>query len=331
MQRFAMSFAREATHLRQAMLCRLYWWVRTTVTLVLAVYLVWRMRAKVGTLQLHLARPSRLALALGCVVLAMILSAWLWHVLIPPASRVSFRQLLAHYLLGFFWNNFLPSALGGDAVRALALRAASGHTHIAISSVLMARIAGLWSIVLLATTAALFHTRRVGWYAAFPLLSIAAGSLIITAGGTAFLLGGPMSAFMRRLPAWLGDWYASLRAYCNQPARLLQALGWAFAIQLCAVVINAFMAQALDLAITPSQLLLSMPLINLMALVPVSLGGFGLREGSYLYFLGLVGVAAADAILLALAVYVLLILVAAVGAGICTFLIPHTGTLPDVP
>jgi uncharacterized membrane protein YbhN (UPF0104 family) len=331
MQRFAMSFTREATHLRQATLRRLYWWVRTTVTLVLAVYLVWRVRAEVGTLQLHLARPPRLALALGCVVLAMILSAWLWHVLIPPASRVSFRQLLAHYLLGFFWNNFLPSGLGGDAVRALALYNASGRASVAISSVLMARIAGLWSIVLLATTAALFYMSSIGWYVALPLLSIAVGSLIITAGGTAFLLGAPMSAFMQRLPAWLGDWHASLRAYCNQPARLLQALGWAFVIQLCAVAINAFMAQALDLAITPSQLLLSMPLINLMVLLPVSLGGFGLREGSYLYFLGLVGVAAADAILLALAVYVLLILVAAVGAGICTSLIPHAGTHPDMP
>ena len=280
----------ETTRLGQATLRQLLWWVRAIITVALAVYLIWRVRADVGTLHFHLARPLRLALALGCVVLAVMLSVWLWRLLIPPANRVPFSQLLVHYLLGFFWNNFLPSALGGDAVRALALRASSGRTDVAVTSVLMTRVAGLWSIVLLATVVALFHATRVGWQATLPFLLVATGALIVTVGGTTFLLGTPISVLMRRLPERLNDWHAHLRTYGKQPVRLLQALGCALAIQLCAVAINAFTAQALNLAITPGQLLVSIPLINLAAIVPISLGGFGVREGSYLYFLGLVGV-----------------------------------------
>ena len=295
-----------------------YWWMRAGVTLALVAYLVWQVRPQIGTLQLHLAHPLGLALTLGCIVLAMMLSTWQWYILIPWTDRVSFWQLLTYYLQSLFWNNFLPGGLGGDAVRVLALRAASGRMDTAVSSVLMARITGLWSVVFLAAASALFYAGRVGWHVAFPFLMFALGALILTASGTVFLLSVPRLGLIRRLPAWLTDWHAGLRICFNQPMLLLQALGCAFAIQLCAVAINAFMALALNLAITPAQLLLSLPLINLITLVPISIGGFGVREGSSVYFLGLVGVPAADAIVLALAVYALLALVAAAGAGICT-------------
>ena len=320
----------ESRHPSRTGLRCLYWGLRATVTLVLAVYLVWQVRAEVGTLQLHLARPAWLALALGCVVLGVMLSVWLWYLLIPLASRASFWRLLAHYLFGLFWNNFLPSGLGGDVVRALALQADLGRTDVAISSVLMARLTGLWSIVLLATAAAVFHTARIGFRASLSFLLIAGGALIVTAGGTLFLLGEPVATLMRRLPARLGDWYASLRAYRSQPARLLLALVWALAIQLCAVAVNACTAQALNLAITPGQLLLSIPLVNLVIIVPISLGGFGVREGAYMYFLGLVGVAAVDAILLALVVYALLVLIVAVSAGACALSTLRSSTSDSV-
>jgi uncharacterized membrane protein YbhN (UPF0104 family) len=324
------TLTRGLCHPSRARLRCLYWGLRATVTLVLVVYLVWRVRAEVGTLQLHLARPVWLALALGCILLAVTLSVWLWYLLIPLASRASFWRLLAHYLLGLFWNNFLPSGMGGDVVRAFAFHSDSGRADIAVSSVLMARLTGLWGTVLLAAGAAVFQAARIGFRASTYFLLIVIGALVVTAGGTVFLLGQPMSVLMRKLPARLGDWHASLRVYRSQPVRLLQALGCALVIQLCAVAVNACTALALNLPITPGQLLLSIPLVNLVIIVPVSLGGFGVRESAYLYFLGLVGVPAADAVLLALVVYALLILVVAVGAGACAFLTPRSSASDSV-
>jgi len=80
-------------------------------------------------------------------------------------------------------------------------------------------------------------------------------------------------------------------------------------------------AGALDLPVTTGQLLISVPLITLTAVLPISLGGFGVREVSYMVVLGLVGVPAGDAILLAVAVFALLTLVTAAGAGICRLLV----------
>jgi uncharacterized membrane protein YbhN (UPF0104 family) len=67
----------------------------------------------------------------------------------------------------------------------------------------------------------------------------------------------------------------------------------------------------------------------LTVLIPVSLGGFGVREGSHIYLLGLMGVTATDALILALSVYALLALVTATGAGVCAFLVSPRKTRPD--
>lgn len=299
---------------------RLWWWLRLVVTLSLVAYLVWRVSPEIGTLQLRLAQPFLLVLALGGIAAAILLSVWQWQILIPPPARIAFPQLLVHYLWGFFWNNFLPSGLGGDAVRAWGLRSTSGRTDAAVNSVLMTRLSALWSVVLLAAVAAPFYLRWVAWEMAFRLMLITIGVLAATAGATALLWSPWASLLARRMPARLAGWYAMLQNYGRQRGRLLPAFLLALAIQLWAVLINILVAQALGLEIHPWQLLLGMPLINLAVSIPLSLGGLGVREGSYLYFLGLVGAAAADAVLLSLAVYALLVLVAASGAGICAML-----------
>jgi uncharacterized membrane protein YbhN (UPF0104 family) len=291
---------------------RLGWGLRAAVTLVLAGYLMWRVRAELGTLQLYVASPLHLALALVSVVGGALLSTRLWHNLIPTNHRVPFLQLLAHYLQGFFWNNFIPSGLGGDAVRTLALQADLKHTDVALSSVLMARLAGLWSIVLLAAGAVLLEDQQP-----VPIRWLGLGAPLVVGGGTALLLSESMATLLRRLSSRLSRWHTSLRAYRDRPAQMLQALGWALAIQGCGIAVNALAAKALNLPITPDQLLLTLPFINLTALVPISLAGFGVREGAYAYFLGLFGVAASQAIILSLAVYALLTLVATAGVGLC--------------
>ncbi|MBN1484477.1 MAG: flippase-like domain-containing protein [Chloroflexia bacterium] len=297
-----------------------WWWLRLAVTSLLVVYLLWRVGPNMGAVSLHLARPLLLLPALGGIVAAMLLSVWQWHLLIPPPARIPFPQLLNHYVWGFFWNNFLPSGLGGDAVRAWGLRNSSGRTQAAVNSVLMARLSALWGVVLLAAGAAPFYVHWVAWETAFRLILITMGLLAATAGGTALLWSPWLSALLQRLLPWLADWHAALQDDGRHWERLLPALLLALATQLWAVLNNILVAQALGLDVHPWQLLLGMPLINLAVSIPLSLGGLGLREGAYLYFLGLVGAKETEAVLLSLSVYVLLVLVAAIGAGICALL-----------
>ncbi len=304
-------------NLKQLPWKRLLWWGRVILTIALMLLLIWQVRSEIGTLRVHLARPLALIVALASIVLAILLSTWLWYGLIPPQHREPFRQLLARYLLGLFWNNFLPGGIGGDIVRAMSLGKSSKHSGIAVTSVLMTRVASLWSTTLLANIAAVTYIGQIGWQETAPFLLIAVCTLLITIGGTVFLLGLPRSWLVQHLPAQVQTWCNKLRIYRQHPQWMLHALGRALLIQLCAVLINTCVVYALDLSITPGQLLLSMPLITLSTALPITLGGFGIREGAYLFFLGLLGVAVADALLLALVVYALLTLVTSASAGFC--------------
>jgi uncharacterized membrane protein YbhN (UPF0104 family) len=286
------------------------------VTVSLAGFLVWRLRDNLGTVQLRLARPEYLLLALLTGLSGVLLSVWLWRLMLRPDARLPFRVLLAHYLSGLFWNHFLPGGVGGDVVRVGALWESSRRPQEAFNSVLMARFVGLWSIVLLASAAAVVYTLSTGLQAALPFLILSGGALVAGGAGTAFVFGAPLAWLLKRLPDGWGAWHAELRAYRSRPVHLMRGLGLSLAIQVCAVGINILVAQALDLAVPHAGLVLAIPLVTLSGVLPISLGGFGVREGAYLYLLGQLGGRPTDAVLLSLAVYTLLALVAALGAAL---------------
>ncbi|MFN2223215.1 MAG: lysylphosphatidylglycerol synthase transmembrane domain-containing protein, partial [Candidatus Promineifilaceae bacterium] len=290
-------------------------------------YLVWQVRDEWGQLRYQLRHPEYLLLAIAAAVLAIVVSAWIWRGLIPRNGRPPFGQILALYLQGILWNNVLPGGMGGDVVRAAGLWAGSGQGATAVGSVLMARLAGLWSVVLLAMGAALAAASALGWAEARLLIGGTALILALTAAATFLLFSRPVSALAARLPGRWRSLYEGLRTYGDRPAILLQVLGWSLTVQMCAVAVNALTARALDLPITAGMLLLAVPLVSLSVMVPISIGGFGLREGAYLTFLGLFGVRAGDALVLSLAVFTLLTLVSAAGAALCRLLVAPEKTI----
>ena len=305
---------------------KLLWWGRATITVGLSAYLIWRVHKELLNIQINLAQPARLILVVGLAVAGILLSTWLWRIFIPSPNQVPFRQLLAHYLVGILSNNFLPGGFGGDAVRVITLRSNTGDTETAFNSVLISRLVSLWSIVIVAVLAALLHLVYRGVSQAFPLLAISGAAVIGTACITIFLLGAPLGFLVRYLPQKWVNWHARLRHNYHDISQLLVALVIALTIQVCAILINQQAAIALGLPITASHLWLTLPLITLISMLPISIGGFGVRESSYVVLLGFLGVPATDAIILSLAVYALLAFVTAVGAAISILFLKGAGS-----
>ncbi|MFN2150377.1 MAG: YbhN family protein, partial [Anaerolineales bacterium] len=247
---------------------------------------------------------------------------WVWRMMLPVDDRPSFLTLLAHDLLGLFYNNFLPGGVGGDVVRTGALVQGGQRIEQAANSVLMARLLGLWSIVLLACVTTPLYAWVIGWQTAFPLMVTVLSAFIIAVLGTAILFGAPMTILVNHLPARWSTWHRQLRAYREKRSLLIAALGLSFLIQILAVTTNTLVARALGLSISFPALLLSIPLVNLVVLLPISIGGFGVREGVYYYLLEFFGATAGEAVLLSLTVYFVMALVSAVGAAVTQIWVP---------
>jgi uncharacterized membrane protein YbhN (UPF0104 family) len=240
------------------------------------------------------------ALAVAAVAVALVVGAVRWHRLLLAAGvPVTLRQSARAYAIGVFSNNFLPTAFGGDAARAWLVARSGRPLMRAATSVLFDRVSALACFVAL------------GWLllAADPdpvprslVLALAA---VTAAGcaGVAGLLAGARVGALRRLSARLlrsaGAEAADVgRAYAADRRLMAEAALLGIAYQALVVVSVWFLARAIGVPLALSVLAVALPVVLVATLIPISIAGFGLREGAFVVLLARAGVASTDAALL---------------------------------
>jgi uncharacterized protein (TIRG00374 family) len=257
------------------------------------------------------ATTAWLAAAVGVTVGGIVLSALRWQRVLAALERPSpLRPLVSHYLAGLFVGNFLPSTIGGDVLRISRLSATNGDAPDTFASVALERLTG-WIVLPVLTLAGLLenptllHLKGAATHVAL-ILSI--GTLTMLAG---VLVVGAHPAVGRRFSHNEG-WLRFVRAvhlgldrFRRHPAAALEVLATGFAYQL-AVVLAAFLAvRALDLDLGWTVMLAFMPAVAIVQVLPITIGGLGVREGAFVLFLNKsgLGVTTSQAITLGLMIY----------------------------
>src|SRR2546421_4022109 len=92
--------------------------VKITVSLILLTILFWRIDAARLWESVRRASLAWLAVALGIYLLNVLVSVWRWRLLLGTQDiDLPRRTLLGSFLVALFFNNFLPSNIGGDVIR----------------------------------------------------------------------------------------------------------------------------------------------------------------------------------------------------------------------
>lgn len=264
----------------------------------------------------------------GWLVVAFIISttslalrAYRWLLLLRGLNvPISFGRLVELYFVGNFFNAFLPSGFGGDAVRIMEV-ARDVPTNIAAGTVIVDRLTGLLMLFVMALLALPFRPpdfpQDLFWV-------VTAVSVIGIIGGIVLLEGSLLRRFGRWLPAKLspvGD---------GPVAKVLQAVqgsGWRAILGALVVstIFNLFLAAwwyitglAIGVDISYFYYLLVVPILSVALLVP-SVSGLGVREYmAPLLFAG-AGVEAGSAVAISLLVTVVLRVTSLLGAPIYFF------------
>jgi uncharacterized protein (TIRG00374 family) len=128
--------------------------VRVLVSVSLLGLLAWRADwSQIADAFTRLRTELWLA-AVALYGLAQVCSAFRWRQLAEPLGfRCSARQYVGYYFISMFFNLFLPTAVGGDVVRALYLNNGSGRRLLAFLAVLMDRLSGLLVLLVIAAVA----------------------------------------------------------------------------------------------------------------------------------------------------------------------------------
>ena len=255
------------------------------------------------------AKFSFLAGAIVVYLVIQVLSAYRWRLLLVPLQmEVSFGKLLAYYFLGMYSNLFLPSAIGGDVVRIYYLNKVTRRLSGASTSVFLDRDLGLAALLLIATVVAAVTGMSFNGVALAPifgLISVAfvAANLVIFYKPSYRLLHKLLSLLrMKSVDEKVERLFESVNSYRGAWRVLLLSLVVSILIQLGGVLVNLLNGWAIGLQTRggATDYMVFIPAIMLIIMIPLSIGGLGWRELSFIAFFKSVGATEAQAVTLAL-------------------------------
>lgn len=266
----------------------------------------------------HPSTAAWMGAALLTTLTGILLAAWRWsRVLDALETPVAFRPLLSTYLAALFIANFLPSTVGGDVLRIRRMAQTTGEPTVTFASVVLERMTG-WIVLPLISIVALTanpglragsHSRVATAVAVTTLVGL--GGVLVAAGSTR--LGGRLVGHENWI-RFLGAVHLGIDRIRRHPVKAASVLTAGFAYQLIVVLAAWFTAQALDVHLSSTAALAFVPIVAIVQVLPLSLGGLGVREGALAFFLSPFGVPTGRGVALGLLLYLLNLVASLSGA-----------------
>jgi len=304
-------------------------WARLGVSVALLAILVSRIDPD-DFVPPHRSLPGVLAFLFSGLLLmglSFLVAAWRWQrVLAVYDAHIPLRTLTKHYLAGQFVGNALPSTVGGDVLRISRCSKDTGSTEVAFASVVLERLTGFVALPLLTFVGFvarpdLFETSR-SWIA----VVTAVGTLVVLAAILA-LAASPRLAgrFVHRVnwTRFIGIVHVGVDRLRRDPRDAFGALVAAVAYQLTVVAAVYCAVHTIGLTIPNGAVFAYIPAVAMVQVLPISVGGLGVREAMLALLLHPLGVPTGQAVALGLLWYAMTLVVSLAGAP--AFAIGHHG------
>jgi uncharacterized protein (TIRG00374 family) len=284
-------------------------WAKVGVSLGLLAYLL--STTDLGTLYDRFRRGDTMLLLLAVVLYTgfLAIATWRWRLLLQAQGyQASMGALGATYLVATFFNNFLPSNIGGDVIRVRDSSAMTGSTTTSLAIVAIDRILGLGALYLLALLAWLAGPPELRHLAgATPVLAVM--GLVFLALAYVFFRPGTARRIMAatRLIHW--GWarekfevvQEAVHVYRREVGAVWGAFAASVALQSMIVLFYYDVAQSLRIGLPLSAAFLIVPLCSLVQTVPISFNGWGIRETVFIVYFSQLGLPRESALAFSLA------------------------------
>ena len=300
--------------------------VKVAISLALLAYLISTSNLGALVQRVRAGDPLLMFCAMAVWVVVFALQTWRWGILLQALGfPASLRHLSASYLVATFFNNFLPSNIGGDVIRIRDSSRITGSTTKSVAVVAIDRILGLGALYMLALTA---------WLSADSTVRNLAGATFVLP-----LLGGVFAilswvffrpGIARRAMTATGlqdrEWaarrfetvQAAVHVYRERVASVWAAFAGSLALQALVVVYYYLVAHALRIELPLTASFLMVPLCILVQTVPISFNGWGVRESVFILYFRQVGLDRDSALAFSLVGASLIVLLSLSGAVVWT-------------
>jgi uncharacterized protein (TIRG00374 family) len=255
------------------------------------------------------ANPFYLALTLLIFISTVFNNVWRWNILLEVHQIVlGYWKVLRLYLVGMFFNTFMLGTTGGDLIKMYYVAKQTKQGVIAGTTIILDRLAGLFSLTLLAFTALLL---RIDDPRLRGLLGPVALFLFAFITATLFFLWATKhpkaQQWVRKLLARIRmqDFYdkiqSALADYASHPRVFISVIGISLMIHISIVITNALAGHALGITgVSLASYCAIVPVILFLSSIPISIAGWGIAEALYISFFGAFGVSPVEAVTLSI-------------------------------
>jgi len=258
---------------------------------------------------LRSVRPDYFLAAIAISIFGRFYAALRWYVLLHGRSvEITYGRIVKLTFVSTFLGFLLPGTVGTEIARVYSLSRATSDLALSLSSVVVERALTSGALIIYALVALMLAPP--GLPAAVAGFAWAAFAILVVGG----------IALMNRRARGIGDWilgpswlspvrlrlakfYRALDAYKQQRRTIAWSLAAAAVSPLFRIVPFVLGVWALELEISIMHVLIFVPIIVFVAQLPISLGGLGVREVSFVTLLGSIGVQAEYAVALSLLIY----------------------------
>ncbi len=244
------------------------------------------------------ADPQLLVAAFMLGILINMVSSFKWYLLTRSQSLgAGYWRIFAYYLVGQFYNMFLPTSVGGDLVRSYELGRFSGRQADSLASVFVERYTGVVTLLFVAALAVLSQLARFNQQ--FILFTL--GVFVFGLGLIAWLIfdqrlyHGVRKLVQSRFSASenlfskLDRLLESIDAYKNKPMTIAVAFLNSLLFYFVAVLNVLICAWVFSPEVLFVDILIATPIVMLIMNLPISFGNIGLMEVGYVSVLALLG------------------------------------------
>ncbi|NNJ10262.1 flippase-like domain-containing protein [Chloroflexales bacterium ZM16-3] len=312
---------------------------RTTNILLLALrflvsgglltYLIWKADPASIWAAWQQADLRLLALAAFIQLLCIAISAVKWGVLLRAHNQQQpYRWLLGIYLVGQFTNNFLPTSVGGDAIRIVQLGRRIGSYAQSSASVFMERLTGflalslIANVALLITSTDLFGARLVN-EPTLTLLAFGFSLVAVVAVAASFSAPWLLRRFHSYLPKAarkpLQSIAESLGIYAADRGAMLKAMGLSLLFHTLWISMHYVCGLALHIQAPLLIYTLMVPLTDILGLAPIFFNNLGARDLVFTLYLSQIGILSGTALALAFTAFSVRLTVSSLGGLVLLF------------
>lgn len=289
------------------------------------------------TLTLDARLVLGLLLSCGVLVLTLYLSAVRWKVVLT-SDPVSTAYLSRLYFIGWFFSQFLPSSIGGDAARVVGLSRSGLGVSRSASSILLERAMGLAALLGFLGIGAVAFPSLAWETAARSSLGVDGPWIWLGAASAGLLFVGLLvfGSRNRRVRSLLHQFVGLWTEFASSRSAMGRAAGLSVLVQGGYIAAWILLAWAMRVEFPLLVHLFFVPAVSLAALLPVTVSGLGIREGFTVLVLAPFGVPMADAVAYGVSFYVISLMVGGIGgilflrSGLTmTVLRSHAATTPS--